>query len=81
MMTMHNAVILTRENNTLQRTIDELQKRRIRALQNDEVLTVSEGRELAQASNEPANPLLWPIRMRLHSELSVQPLGVVIAGN
>lgn len=52
---MHNAALLTSENHSLREAVDQLQKRhtrRTRALPNEGILTVSEGRELAQALDE-----------------------------
>lgn len=61
LVTMHNAALLARENHRLQEAVDTLQKRRTRrtrALQNEGILTVSEGRELAQELDEASNPSL-----------------------
>jgi hypothetical protein len=55
LITMHNAALLTSENHNLREANDQLQKRRTRrtrALPNEGILTVSEGRELAQALDE-----------------------------
>ncbi|EEA18507.1 conserved hypothetical protein [Talaromyces marneffei ATCC 18224] len=55
LITMHNAAILTSENHKLREAVDQLQKRRTRraqALPNEGILTVSEGRELAQALDQ-----------------------------
>ncbi|EEA24638.1 pogo transposable element, putative [Talaromyces marneffei ATCC 18224] len=70
LITMHNAAMLTSENHKLRKAVDQLQKRhtcRTQALPNEGSLTVSEGRELAQAldqaheaatvTNQPEPPL------------------------
>ncbi|EED14009.1 conserved hypothetical protein [Talaromyces stipitatus ATCC 10500] len=59
LVVMHQAAILARENHNLREANDILQKRRTRrtkALQADGILTVAEGRELAQELPEEAQP-------------------------
>ncbi|KAI7975058.1 hypothetical protein EIK77_001918 [Talaromyces pinophilus] len=56
---MHNAALLARENDQLHEAVNQLQKRQshhTRALPNDGILTVAEGRELAEAPREAVNP-------------------------
>lgn len=58
LITMHNAAILAKENHELRTAIDRLQHRRVRrtrALQSNDILTVSEGLALAQSSIQTAN--------------------------
>lgn len=55
LVTMHNAAFLAREKHILRCTVDQLQKRkrrRAKALPQDGIIRVSEGRELAQTLTE-----------------------------
>jgi valyl-tRNA synthetase len=67
LLNMHNTAILSREVHDLREAVDQLQKRRTRRsqrLQNERILTISEGQEVAQAALEavvgPSEPAEQP---------------------